>query len=204
MINFKMKFFAVIISFLLITYLTGCSGSSGTEETDETEKTTEKKTEIINTESSIILTTAKEEQENLMYSPDVDSTYLYWANNELLVLNGSTKCNIFALNVLYRSGYKTPESNALAADLYDTTLFTDILPVIGINDISKARKGDLIIWSYHVIIFESLKNIGNDDYALAWWAGTRQADNGDNIKNNVCFGKYRLDGEFIVRRPLKK
>ncbi|HMS32518.1 MAG TPA: hypothetical protein PKC91_00385 [Ignavibacteria bacterium] len=199
-----MKFIAVIISLVLIAYFTGCSGSSGTEENDNSEIITEKTTEIINSESSVILTTAKEEQNNFMYSPETDSTYLYWLNNELIILNGSTKCNIFALNVLSKAGYKTPEENALAADLFDTTLFTDVLPVIGINDISKAVKGDLLIWNYHVIIFDSPVYIGNDEYALAWWAGTRLSDNGNNIKNNVCFGKYKLDGDFVIRRPLKK
>jgi hypothetical protein len=193
-------------SLVMLFYISGCSGSSSseTEESNVPDNTTVKKSEEVNTESSAILNTAKEEQENLMYSPDVDSTYLYWVNNELIVLNGSTKCNIFALNVLSKAGYKTPDENALAADLYDTTFFTDILPVVGVSDISKAKRGDLIIWSYHVIIFEEPVNIGDEVYALAWWAGTRQPDNGDNIKNNVCFGKYRLDGNFIVRRPLKK
>ncbi len=204
MFNSIMKFIAVFISFLLITYFTGCSGSAGSEETDEAEITTEKKTEILNTESSVILTTAKEEQNNYMYSPETDSTYLYWLNNELIILNGSTKCNIFALNVLSKAGFRTPEENALAADLFDTTLFNDILLVVGRNDISNAAKGDLIIWSYHVIIFEEQVYIGEEEYALAWWAGTRQSDNGNNIKNNVCFGKYKLDGDFVVRRPLKK
>lgn len=201
--NFRdIKFY--LISVLLFSYIAGCSSSKNTEESDFPEKTTEKKSVIESAESYVILNTAKEEQKNQMYSPDIDSTYLYWTDNELIVLHGSTKCNIYAMNVLYRSGFKTPEGNALAADLYDTSMYRDILPVIGVNDISDARKGDLVVWSYHVIIFESLVNINGEDYALAWWAGTRQTDNGENIINNVCHGRYKLDGEFVVRRPLKK
>jgi hypothetical protein len=139
-----------------------------------------------------------------MYNPDVDSTYLYWLNNKLIMLDGSTKCNIFALNVLYKSGYKTPTTNALTKDLVDTEKFKDILPVVGIKDASNAKKGDLVVWNGHVIIFESLVKVKNDLYAMAWWAGTRQSDNGENIKNNVCFGKYKLNGYYIVRRPLRK
>lgn len=201
------SFHAGIILLLFTIFLYGCSGSSETKDSEERnipEKTPEKESGITNTESSVILYIAKEEQENYMYSPEVDSTYLYWTNNELVILDGSTKCNIFALNVLFRSGYKTPEANALAADLYDTANFTDILPVIGVNDFSKVEKGDLIVWSYHVIIFDSIVKINEEYYALAWWAGTRQPDNDDNIKNNVCYGKYKLDGDYIIRRPLKK
>lgn len=199
-----MKIFVVPAVLLMVVYFTGCSGSSGTEESDLPNETPEEETVITNPQSSLILSTAKLEQENLMYSPEVDSTYLYWSNNELVILNGSTKCNIFALNVLFRSGYKTPESNALAADLFDTANFKDIMPVIGVNDFSNAEKGDLIVWNYHVIIFESIVMINDENYALAWWAGTSQPDNDDNIKNNVCFGKYKLEGDYIVRRPLKK
>jgi hypothetical protein len=60
------------------------------------------------------------------------------------------------------------------------------------------------VWNGHVIIFESLTKIKSDLYALAWWAGTQQSDNGDNIKNNVCYGKYKLTGYYVVRRPVKK
>jgi len=199
-----MKIFVVPVVLLMIVCFSGCSGSSETEESDIPKEAPEKETVFTSPQSSVILSTAKFEQENFMYSPEADSTYLYWTNNELIILNGSTKCNIFALNVLFRSGYKTPESNALSADLYDTSNFKDIMPVIGINDFSKAEKGDLIVWDYHVIIFESIVKINDENYALAWWAGTRQPDNDDNIKNNVCFGKYKLVGDFIVRRPLKK
>ena len=199
-----MKIFVVPVVLLMIVCFTGCSGSSGSEESEITKETPEKETVITSPENSVILSTAKLEQENFMYSPEVDSTYLYWTNNELVILNGSTKCNIFALNVLFRSGYKTPQSNALSVDLYDTSNFKDIMPVIGINDFSKAEKGDLIVWNYHVIIFESIVKINDENYALAWWAGTRQPNNDENIKNNVCFGKYKLDGDYIVRRPLRK
>lgn len=189
---------------MLSVYFTGCSSSSETEERTETaEEETETKTKKDYAESSVILNTAQSEQGNEMYSPDIDSTYLYWLDNDLIILSGSTKCNIFALNVLYRSGFKTPDENALARDLFDTANYKEILPVIGINEIIKARKGDLIVWYGHVIIFESATEINDEEYAVAWWAGTRQKDNEDNIRNNVCYGKYRLDGDYVVRRPIK-
>ncbi len=161
-------------------------------------------TESESEQGNIILTIAKIEQSNTMYSPEIDSTYLYWLNNKLIILNGSTKCNIFALNVLYKAGFKTPVSNALSRDLFDTTNFKDIFPVIAVNKITGAKKGDIIAWKYHVIIFETLVSIREDKYALGYWAGTRHEDNDINIKNNVCYGKYKLSGEYVVRRPKKK
>ncbi len=204
MIN--MKWFNVVSLSVLIIWITisgsGC-GSSGSEE-DNTNENRESKVTLEETSAAKILSVAKEEQSNEMYSPSVDSTYLYWLNNRLIVLTGSTKCNIFLLNVLYKSGFKTPTENALARDLFDTLLFTDIFPIVGVNDISNARKGDIIAWYSHVILFESLFQNGNNLYAIAWWAGTRQADNGENIRNNVCYGKYKLSGDYVVRRPQKK
>ncbi|MEO8664833.1 MAG: hypothetical protein ABI462_04995 [Ignavibacteria bacterium] len=188
-----------------MSYISGCgSASDYEEEREESSEKKETKESVTETEKgNIILSTAKVEQNNEMYSPDVDSTYLYWLDNELIVLNGSTKCNIFALNVLYKAGFKTPEVNALSRDLHDTSNFKDILPVIGINEIKDARRGDIIAWSYHVIIFESLVKIRNEEFALGYWAGTRQENNDDNIKNNVCHGKYKLNGDYVVRRPEK-
>lgn len=193
------------VSVIFCFYISGCSSSSGTD--DESEKPeieseeTPKNQEV---NENVIIKIAEQEQQNEMYSPEVDSTYLYWVNNELIILNGSTKCNIFALNVLYKSGYKTPDENTLSADLFDTTLFTDILPVVGVNDISNAVKGDIVVWRNHVIVFEEEIDINGELYAKAYWAGTSQKDNGSNIINNVCYGKYRLDSEYIVRRPVKK
>lgn len=193
------KYLIFLLALTAVLYFAGCSSSKPNEE-ESTETTTETK----EYESGSIISAAEAEQENEMYSPKQDSTYLYWLNNKLILLNGSTKCNIFALNVLHRSGFKTPTENALTRDLVDTDKFTDILPVIGIQNADNAEKGDLIVWNGHVIIFESLTKIKNDIYAIAWWAGTRQKDNGDNIKNNVCYGKYKLNGYYIVRRPVKK
>ncbi len=193
--------------FLLITlsgfiYFSGCSGSKSTESEEKTE-TTE-----VNTgeeaEGALIINTAKEEQQNEMYSKTKDTTYLYWLNNKLILLKNQTKCNIFALNTLFKAGFKTPTVNALTRDLVDTSKFADILPVIGISDPELARKGDLIVWNGHVIIFDELTKIIEDSYAKAWWAGTSQADNGDNVINNVIYGKYKLSGHYIIRRPLKK
>jgi hypothetical protein len=206
----------LIFIFILGLELTGCfpasrtrNDESETETTTETEKetTTETTTEVSDVEEADgvkILGIAESERENQMYKPGVDSTYLYWLNNKLILLDGSTKCNIFALNVLHKSGYKTPSENALTRDLVDTDKFRDILPVVGIQDATNAKKGDLVVWNGHVIIFESLTKIKSDLYAVAWWAGTRQSDNGENIKNNVCYGKYKLNGYYIVRRPIRK
>jgi hypothetical protein len=185
--------------------LSGCSSSSVSEERPDSDQEHYEEKQLIETsEHNAILYTAIVEQENTMYSPEVDSTYLYWIDSSLIILNGSTKCNIFALNVLHLSGYKTPPQNALSIDLYDTSVYKDIFPVVELNSASKAMTGDLIVWPYHVIIFEKLLEINSDSYARGYWAGTRQADNGNNIKNNVCYGKYKLVGEFVVRRPLKK
>lgn len=210
--NRKLVYIALFFS--LSIYLTGCFPASRTEEDDkETTETTEEKNndegnkeviEISDAGSAKILKIAASEQNVEWYSPSVDSTYLYWLNNQLIVLNGSTKCNIFALNVLFKSGYKTPKTNALCRDLVDKDKFTDILPIIGVKEISTAQKGDLIVWKGHVIIFEGLVKSKKDTYVTAWWAGTRQKDNGDNIRNNVIYGKYKISGEYVVRRPVKK
>jgi hypothetical protein len=203
------KIILLFLAFLLGLYLIGCFPASRTEEdnTETSEETTEEKNpEVTDVEESAdgakIMSIAAAEQDREMYSPKKDSTYLYWLNNRLAMLKGSTKCNIFALNVLYKSGYKTPKENTLCRDLVDTTRFKDIMPVV---DISNAKKGDLIVWKHHVIIFEAMtQQIKNDLYVTAWWAGTRQKDNGENIRNNVIYGKYKLSGSFIVRRPVKK
>ncbi len=211
---FKKKLLLILFLFVLGLELTGCFPASRTRndesetETETTETTeTETNTEVSDVEEADgvkILGIAEAEREREMYNPSVDSTYLYWLNNKLILLDGSTKCNIFALNVLFKSGYKTPTTNALTRDLVDTEKFKDILPVVGIKDASNAKKGDLVVWNGHVIIFESLTKIKNDLYAVAWWAGTRQSDNGTNVKNNVCYGKYKLNGYYIVRRPVRK
>ena len=191
------------LSVFSIAIITGCSPS---KETKEETETTETKTEIVYEEQSgaMIMQAAKAEQENPMYSKEKDSTYLYWLNDKLILLNGQTKCNIYALNTLFKAGFKTPEVNVLTRDLMDTSRFNDILPVVGISEPESARKGDLISWYGHVIIFDELAKIKKDLYAQAWWAGTRQADNGDNIINNVVYGKYKLSGHYVIRRPVRK
>lgn len=207
----KLLYLTLFLSSLGL-YMTGCFPASRTEDDDkETTETTEPKEEnpevtndVDKGDGAKIMNIASKEREKEMYSPQKDSTYLYWLNNRLAMLKGFTKCNIFALNVLYKSGYKTPVENTLCRDLVDTERFTDILPVVGVKDATNAKKGDLIVWKGHVIIFESLVAIKNDLYAMAWWAGTSQKDNGDNIKNNVIYGKYKISGSYIVRRPVKK
>lgn len=201
----------IFIGLFTVLFIAGCSGSKDTndekseyeKESEYSDKESEKKIEGSIT-GNYILNAAESEQKNEMYKVEVDSTYLYWLDNYLLILNGSTKCNIFALNVLKKAGYKTPEVNALSGDLYDTLNFTDILPVVGVNDVSDAMPGDLVIWNGHVIIFESEIEVNGQNYALAYWAGTKNPDNGENILNNVCYGKYKLNGNFVVRRPVKK
>jgi hypothetical protein len=203
----------LVLTFLLGLFLIGCFPASRTEEdqttTQQEEQQEERTPEVTDVEESAdgakIMSIAASEQDREMYSPKKDSTYLYWLNNQLSMLKGYTKCNIFALNVLHKSGFKTPKTNALCRDLVDTTRFKDILPVVGVKDASNAKKGDLIVWKHHVIIFEEMtQKVKNDLYVTAWWAGTRQKDNGENIRNNVIYGKYKLSGDFIVRRPLKK
>lgn len=207
------KLLYISLFFLLSIYLSGCFPASRTEEDKDetTETTTEEKkeeekevTEVGEANGTAIMKIAASEQNKKWYSPSVDSTWLYWLNNQLIVLNGSTKCNIYALNVLYKSGFKTPKQNALCRDLHNTDNFTDILPVVGVGDISNAQKGDLVIWKGHVIIFEEKVLSKKDVYVKAWWAGTRQKDNGDNIRNNVIYGKYKISGDYVVRRPVKK
>jgi hypothetical protein len=207
------KIFYLFLLIFTAAYFYGCFPASRTED-DDKESAEQKNqqdeadnndiTELNEAGHALIIRTAAAEQNKKMYSPSVDSTYLYWLNNQLVLLNGSTKCNIFALNVLHKSGFKTPKTNALCRDLYDTSKFSDIFPVVNVNEISGIALGDLIIWKGHVIIFEKIIDSKKDTYVQAWWAGTRQKDNGDNIKNNVIYGKYKISGNFVVRRPIKK
>ena len=202
-----MKFFYLFC--LTITFfISACSASN--DRSDKSEENN-KSGSVENTESyssvfNKINKTAEEEQLNPMYSISEDTAFLYWLDNQIITLNNSTKCNIFALNVLYKAGFKCPEINTLTYDLMDTSRFKDIFPLINFEDetdlVNKIRPGDLIIWNGHVIIFESLEKIKERLYAVAWWAGTHQEDNGENIINNVIHGKYPLEGNFIVRRPV--
>ncbi len=200
----NIKYLRYLGILILCIYISACSSSNSDD--NQPENTTDNNpTENTYDEASgaAIITIAKDEQQNEMYSPSVVSTYLYWLDNRLISLKHATKCNIFALNVLYKAGFKTPKVNALTRDLFDTTKFEDVFPVVGVSDPEAAAKGDLIVWNGHVIIFESLVKIKKDMYALAWWAGTHQADNGDNVMNNVCYGKYKLSGNYVIRRPMK-
>ncbi|MBS1493924.1 MAG: hypothetical protein JST55_10450 [Bacteroidetes bacterium] len=200
-------FFKIIflISFAII--LSSCSSSTEYEEKTENTETNENTNTVTYSEENgnKILSQAKIEQQNRMYSPSVDSTYLYWLNNKLILLYNTTKCNVYALNTLQKSGFKTPKVNALCRDLYDTTRFNDIFPYVKITDNSDIRKGDLVIWRGHVILFDYLflPNKQKRVYAKAWWAGTSKADDGETVINNVIYGKYELKGDFIVRRPVK-
>lgn len=198
-----LKKYRYFFLFLLagFVYLSGCTSSKPTE-TEEEETTTEVTYEEAS--GALIMNAAEDEQQNDMYTKANDSTYLYWLNNKLIRLKNRTKCNIYALNVLYKAGFKTPNVNTLTKDLVDTSKFKDILPIVGISDYENAKKGDLIAWNGHVIIFDYLIQLKKDIYAMAWWAGTSKKDNGDNVKNNVIHGKYKLNGYYVVRRPVRK
>lgn len=215
--SITMNFREVIFLFLIISsaVLSGCTSSESTkEETENKADTKEENTDNnFNSNSSEskqktlenrIIRIAGEEQKNPMYMRLQDSTYLYWINNQLLLTENSTKCNIFAMNVLFKAGCKCPEENVLTYDLMDTNRFREILPLVEIKYDTDFRKGDLIIWSGHVIIFDSVAYVNDELYAFAYWAGTSQENNGKNIINDVVFGKYRLDGDYIVRRPVGK
>ncbi|MBL8007133.1 MAG: hypothetical protein JNJ56_06345 [Ignavibacteria bacterium] len=194
------------ISLLIAVY--GCSGSSGNEKEGVSDEIkTEPESKNVFTENSGLIserisTAAINEQKNPMYSREEDSSYLYWLDNELIITDSTTKCNIFAMNVLYKAGFKCPDDYPLTYDLMDTAKFADILPVVKINSETDFRKGDLIIWNGHVIIFEYIIHYNDELYAMAWWAGTNQENNGVNIFNNVVHGRYPIYEGFIVRRPL--
>lgn len=144
------------------------------------------------------------EQQKKMYAKNSDCVYLYWLKNKKLELKGRTKCNIFAINTLFKAGFLTPKQNARTVDLMNESLFNDVFPVANVTKPSHLKKGDLIIWNGHVIIYDTLAMVKNDIYAKAIWAGTGRKDNGKTIRNNVCYGKYPLSGNFIVRRPIRK
>jgi hypothetical protein len=148
--------------------------------------------------------TAEQERDNEMYSPDADTTYLYWLNNKPVQFRNTTKCNIFALNTLHKAGFKTPNQNALSRDLFNTELFGDIMPVVTLKSLEDILKGDLVVWKYHVIIFESLVYLNKEPYAKGIWAGTRQKEDGKKVKNNTVHGNYPLNGDYIVRRPVRE
>ena len=139
-----------------------------------------------------------------MYATKSDSVYLYWLERSITGLKNISKCNIFALNSIYRAGYYCPEKYALTHDLFNRDKFNDIFPVIDINSPEEIVTGDLIVWDGHVIIFESLTKIKSDFYAVGIWGGSRKEDDGKNTLNNVSYGKYKLDGNYIVRRPKKR
>lgn len=205
----------ICVVFSIALYLSGCVASPRHPkyEKKETEKDTlsvndadnDFNYEPDNTEGSgnSIIKTALKEMENEMYSPSADTSFLYWLKNKPIFLRNATKCNIFALNTLYRAGYKTPKTNALCKDLYNDDLFQDLMPMVKLKSIEEILKGDLIVWRSHVIIFESLTYIKDDPYAKGIWAGTTKRDNGKNVKNNVMHGKYPLKGSYVVRRPQK-
>ncbi len=187
----------IVFAFLQVS---GCS-SSEKDNREIREREKEDVSEL--SEAELIFEVAEIEQQNPMYNIDSDTTVLYWLNDNAADLSGYTKCNVFALNVLERAGFRTPDENCLSSDMFDTSVYNEVFPVVGMNEIEIALPGDLVVWNGHVIIFEKIVSAGGEDYALGWWAGTKQSDNGDNIFNNVCHGKYPLIGEFVIRRPVR-
>lgn len=193
------SFYFTAIVFFLSLILYSCTSSKQTE----TEEILQHESEVTSPELTQLITdAAMSEQENPMYSKTHDSTYLYWLDNRLVILRNQSKCNIFALNTLYIAGFKTPDVNTLTNDLMDESRFNDIFPVVKIENPDEIRQGDLLVWYGHMIIFDYLIKRNGRYYAQAWWAGTRQPDNGENIINNVIYGKYPLKEFFIVRRPV--
>jgi hypothetical protein len=152
----------------------------------------------------LIFKYAFKEQKKPMYARNSESVTLYWLKNKKLKLKGHTKCNIFAINTLYKAGFLCPSENARTKDLMNKKLFTDILPIINVSKPSQIKKGDLIVWNGHVIVYDTITYTGKRLYAKAIWAGTSKKDNGKNIINNVIYGKYPLTGNFIIRRPIKR
>ncbi|MCE1166013.1 MAG: hypothetical protein LWX07_11500 [Bacteroidetes bacterium] len=190
--------------FSLALLVSGCVPAQKDPKDNDDTEITDYENENDESDGSLIIRTALKEQRNEMYSPDADTTYLYWLKNKPVKLRKTTKCNIFALNTLYKAGFKTPKTNALSRDLYNDDLFNDILPIVKFRSLEEIMKGDLVIWKSHVIIFESLVVLKDDPYARGIWAGTSSRDNGKNVMNNVMHGNYPLKGDFIVRRPERR
>jgi len=206
---FCFKLFCVLVMTGFIV-LNGCSGSGNySEEKDEYENSNKDKSKTTSSISELemekkrtqIVETAREEQQNEMYSSSNDSTYLYWINNP--VYGKFSKCNIFVMNVLYKAGCKCPYENVTTYDLMDTLRFNEILPVINISEGEKLLKGDLIIWNGHVIIFESYVYEKNTEFVVAWRGGSKQPNNEIDIINDVAHGRYPLEEGYIVRRPVR-
>lgn len=209
-----MKRYPVILSLpiLLMIFFYGCSGArtnetyndTNNEKIEEAEEKIDHPSGITSTEADMIFSTAFEEQMNPMYAKDADTIFLYWLNNRILELGYQSRCNIFALNTLHKAGFKCPDVNTLTRDMMDTTRFNNIFAYIRVDTIAQIKRGDLLIWNGHVIIFEKLVKSRDKYFAQAIWAGTSKDDDGKTIINNVIYGKYPLDGYFIIRRPVKK
>jgi hypothetical protein len=143
----------------MLSLVNGCS-SSETKHREEYEFEKEEESNV--PETNMIFEAAKREQQNPMYSVDSDTTFLYWLGNMPVELSGYTKCNVFALNVLERAGYLTPDENCVTSEMFDTSFYNDVFPVVGTNDVDLARPGDLIIWNGHVIVFEKVVSAGGE------------------------------------------
>lgn len=214
----KLLLYTIIIALIFVT---GCIAPPRTNIPNDNNDTEEEfedvsladsisyKTELTEADTklsngNLILKYALREQKKSMYAKNSEYVYLYWLKNKKLSLKGYTKCNIFAINTLFRAGFLCPKQNARTVDLMNERLFDDIFPVTDVSKPSQLEKGDLIVWNGHVIIYDTIAVVNKDLYAKAIWAGTRKRDNGKNIINNVIYGKYPLSGNFIVRRPIRK
>jgi hypothetical protein len=183
-----------IYSPLFFIFIYGCSSSQQSSRSNQNDN---------DVPGNSIIESALIEQQNEMYRTDSDSVEIYWMNNTIKRLKNSTKCNIFALNVLFKTGYKCPDEYILTRDLFNKDKYNDVFPIIDISSPNDINKGDLVIWNGHVIIFESLTEVSGKLYAKAIWGGSNQENNGKFVINNVTYGKFKLDGEFVVRRPVK-
>jgi len=187
--------FNYILLFLIFIFIYGCSSSQQKNRNDQNE---------IEHSGNSIIEAALLEQQNEMYKTSSDTVEIFWVNSTIKGLKDLTKCNIFAINTLFKAGYKCPDEYLLTRDLFNKNKYNDIFPAIDISSPDEIKTGDLIIWNGHVIIFESLVDINGNLYAKAIWGGSKQDDNGKFAKNNVTYGKFKLDGTYIVRRPIKQ
>jgi hypothetical protein len=189
-LNYRKYRFYLFLPFLFSIFIIGCSASHTNQNNTN--------------ETSEIIEAGKIEQQNNMYATASDSVYLYWLNKSITGLKNRTKCNIFALNTIYKAGYQCPNVYLLTHDLFDKEKYNDVFPSIEIQTPNEISKGDLVIWDGHVIISESIVLLKETYYSFGIWGGSKRENDGENIINNVAYGKYKLEGNYIVRRPKKR
>jgi hypothetical protein len=184
----------LIFNFSFLIFI-GCSSSEpDKKENEEVNKENE-------SSHASIINVGFEEQKNPMYSRSSDSSILYNTGKLHSGLSGYTKCNIFALNVIYKSGYKCPDEYLLCKDFFDTTRYGEFFPFVRLSSLLEIQAADLIVWRGHIIICEKPCD---EEYVFAIWGGSSREDDGTTIINGVKYGKYKITGDYIIRRPIKK